>query len=67
MKGIILKDKDGAPIDEIMGTGFKTNSREVTLGEHDELIGFFGTIGGDGQALLSLGLITYDTSKYTHD
>lgn len=60
---MIFKDANGTPIDELMGNGFKTDTKEVSLGEHDKLIGFYGKVSSQGSALLSLGLIVYDTTE----
>lgn len=56
----MLKAEDGTVVEEILGNGFKTQTKECELEDGQVLVGFYGTINGAGQAVQSLGLIVYN-------
>jgi len=61
VRGIVLKDEEGTVLAEIIGDGCQNKTAEVSLGEHDRIVGFYGSISSVGQALQGLGIITYNT------
>lgn len=61
IRGVLFKGEDGTIIQEVVGNGFKTKTKEVILDKNQVLIGFYGTINGVGLAMQSLGLITFNS------
>ena len=45
---VLLKTEDGNVATEIMGNGYKNQSRTVNLAEHEVLLGFYGSIHAKG-------------------
>ena len=63
VRGIVLKDDKGVTIEELFGNGCTTEVASVELGEHDVILGFYGSINSVGQAIQSLGIICYNTKQ----
>ena len=64
---MIFKAADGTTIDEVLGNGYKTKTKEIELEEDQIILGFYGSINNIGQALQSIGLITYNTKHCLMD
>ena len=67
VRGLLFKDANGGLIDEIVGNGVSSDSKEVSLAQTEHLIGFYGRVSTEGSAIHSIGLITYDSVESVCD